>query len=64
VLKLFPTVGPVTVARSVLYAITCKRRSVIVGPVAGIVLGSAAIMPRSLDLAFMTLLFKGKRATV
>ena len=62
VLKLFPSVGPVTVARAVMSAVVRKRRSVIVGPVAGIVLGSAAIMPRSLDLAFMTLLFKGKRA--
>jgi hypothetical protein len=44
-------------------AVKNKRRSVIVGPVAGIVMGTAAIMPRSLDLAFMTLLFKGKRAT-
>ena len=61
VLKLFPTVGPVTVARAVMRAVARKRRSVVVGPVAGVVLASAAIMPRSLDLAFMTLLFKGKR---
>ena len=61
VLKLFPTVGPVTVARAVMSAVARKRRSVVVGPVAGVVLGSAAIMPRGLDLAFMTLLFKGKR---
>jgi short-subunit dehydrogenase len=64
VLKLFPTVGPVTVARAVMSAVARKRRSVIVGPVAGIVMGTAPIMPRGLDLAFMTLLFKGKRATV
>jgi uncharacterized protein len=62
VLKLFPTVGPATVARASLRAADRGRRFVIVGPVAGIVLGTAAIMPRALDLAFMTLLFKGKRA--
>jgi short-subunit dehydrogenase len=62
VLKLFPTVGPVTVARAVMSAVRRKRRSVIVGPVAGVVMGTAPIMPRGLDLAFMTLLFKGKRA--
>jgi short-subunit dehydrogenase len=61
VLKLFPTVGPKTVARAVMSAVRRKRRSVIVGPVAGIVMGTAPIMPRGLDLAFMTLLFKGKR---
>jgi short-subunit dehydrogenase len=62
VLKLFPSVGPATVARAVMSAVRRKRRSVVVGPVAGIVMGSAAIMPRSLDLAFMTVLFKGRRA--
>lgn len=62
VLKLFPSVGPMTVARAVLSAARRRRRSVIVGPVAGIVMGTAAIMPRTLDLAFMTLLFKGRRA--
>jgi short-subunit dehydrogenase len=61
VLKLFPSVGPKTVARAVISAVKHRRRSVIVGPVAGIVMGTAAIMPRSLDLAFMTLLFKGRR---
>lgn len=61
--KLFPTVGPVTVARAVMSAVRRRRRSVIIGPVAGIVMGTAPIMPRGLDLAFMTLLFKGKRAT-
>lgn len=60
--KLFPTVGPVTVARAVLSAVRRKRRSVIIGPVAAIVMGSAPILPRGFDLAFMTLLFKGKRA--
>jgi len=64
VLKLFPTVGPVAVARAVMNAVARKRRSVIVGPVAGIVMGTAPIMPRGIDLAFMTLLFKGKRAAV
>jgi len=62
VLKLFPTVSAATVARAVMGAVRGRRRSVIVGPVAGIVMGTAPIMPRSLDLAFMTLLFKGKRA--
>jgi short-subunit dehydrogenase len=60
--KLFPTVGPATVARAVIGAARRRRRSVIVGPVAGIVMGTAPIMPRGLDLAFMTLLFKGRRA--
>lgn len=62
VLKLFPSVGPRTVARAVMSAVRHKRRSVIVGPVAGIVMATAAILPRSFDLAFMTLLFKGARA--
>jgi len=61
VLKLFPTVSAATVARAVMSAVRRRRRSVIVGPVAAIVLGTAPIMPRGLDLAFMTLLFKGKR---
>ena len=60
--KLFPTVGPVTVARAVMSAVRRRRRSVIIGPVAGIVMGTAPILPRGFDLAFMTLLFKGKRA--
>jgi len=62
VLKLFPSVGPVTVARAALRAARSQHRSVIVGPVAGIVMATAAILPRWLDLAFMTLLFKGGRA--
>ncbi len=61
VLKLFPTVGPKTVARAVLSAAQRHRRSVIIGPVAGIVMATAPVMPRGLDLAFMSLLFKGKR---
>jgi short-subunit dehydrogenase len=64
VLKLFPTVGAATVARAVLSAADHRRRSVIVGPIAGIVMASAAIMPRGADLAFMTLLFKGRRGPV
>ncbi len=64
VLKLFPSVSAATVARAVLSAARRGRRSVIVGPVAGIVMGTAPIMPRGLDLAFMTLLFKGKRTVV
>ena len=61
VLKLFPTVSAATVARAVLRAARLRRRSVIVGLIAGIVMGTAAIMPRGLDLAFMKLLFKGRR---
>jgi short-subunit dehydrogenase len=60
--KLFPTVGPKTVARAVMSAVRRRRRSVIIGPVAGIVMGTAPILPRGFDLAFMTLLFKGRRA--
>jgi short-subunit dehydrogenase len=63
VLKLFPSVSPVTVARAVINAAQRRRRSVIVGPIAGIVMGTAPILPRGLDLAFMTLLFKGKRGS-
>jgi NAD(P)-dependent dehydrogenase (short-subunit alcohol dehydrogenase family) len=62
VLKLFPSVSAGTVARAVMNAVRRRRRSVIVGPIAGIVMSTAPIMPRRLDLAFMTLLFKGKRA--
>lgn len=61
VLRLFPTVGPTTVARAVMDAVGSRRRSVIVGPVAAVVMGTAPIMPRGLDLAFMALLFKGRR---
>jgi hypothetical protein len=42
-------------------AVDRRRRSVIVGPVAGIVMGTAPILPRGFDLAFMTFLFKGRR---
>jgi short-subunit dehydrogenase len=59
--KLFPAVGPVTVARAVMSAARGRRRSVIIGPIAGIVMGTAPILPRGFDLVFMTLLFKGKR---
>jgi short-subunit dehydrogenase len=62
VLRLFPSVSASTVAHAVLGAARKRRRSVIVGPVAGIVMGSAPVMPRGLDLAFMSLLFKGRRA--
>lgn len=64
VLKLFPSVSAKTVARASLRAARRGTRSVIVGPVAGIVMGTAPILPRGFDLAFMTLLFKGKRAPV
>jgi short-subunit dehydrogenase len=58
VLKLFPTVGAATVARAVRSAARRRRRSVIIGPVAAIVMGTAPIMPRMLDLPFMSMLFK------
>jgi short-subunit dehydrogenase len=61
VLKLFPSVSAATVARAVLRAARDGNRSVVVGPVVATVMGTAAIMPRGLDLAFMALLFKGKR---
>jgi short-subunit dehydrogenase len=61
--KLFPSVGPATVARAIMHAVERRRRSVVVGPIAGIVMGTAPILPRSFDLAFMTLLFKGRRAS-
>ena len=61
VLKLFPTVGPTTVARAILSAAQRRRRSVIIGPVAGVVMGTAPVMPRGLDLPFMSLLFRGRR---
>ncbi|WP_298199993.1 SDR family oxidoreductase [Novosphingobium sp.] len=61
VLRLFPSVSPATVARAILRAADRRRRSVIVGPVAAIVMATAPIMPRPLDLAFMTLLFKRRR---
>ncbi len=60
VLKLFPSVGAATVARAVRAAVRRQRRSVIIGPVAAIVMGTAPIMPRVLDLPFMSLLFKAR----
>ncbi len=61
VLKLFPATTAMNVARLTLKAALTGKRSVIVGPIAAIILASAAIMPRSLDLAFMALLFRGQR---
>jgi short-subunit dehydrogenase len=63
VLRLFPSVSSATVARAALGAALRRRRSVIVGPIAGLVMGTARILPRGLDLAFMSLLFKPRRAT-
>lgn len=60
VLKLFPAVSAVSVARSTLKAAVKGTRSKVVGPIAGIIMATAPIMPRGLDLAFMSLLFKGK----
>lgn len=60
VLKLFPAVGAATVARAVRSAARRRRRSVIIGPVAAVVMGTAPIMPRALDLPFMSMLFKAR----
>ena len=60
VLKFFPSVSAATVARAVRAAVRHQRRSVIIGPVAAIVMGTAPIMPRILDLPFMSLLFKAR----
>ena len=62
VLKLFPSVTAATVARAVRTAVRRQTRSVIVGPVAAIVMGTAPIMPQALDLPFMSLLFKARGA--
>jgi short-subunit dehydrogenase len=61
VLKLFPSIASATVARAVRSAVRRQRRSVIIGPVAALVMGTAPIMPRVLDLPFMSLLFKERR---
>jgi len=61
VLKLFPSVSAATVANAVIKAATQGRSSVIVGPVAALVMATAPIMPRVLDLPFMSLLFKGRQ---
>jgi uncharacterized protein len=58
VLKLFPATSALNVARLALKAALTGKRSVVVGPIAAIIMASAAIMPRSLDLAFMALLFR------
>ena len=64
VLKLFPAVSAKTVARAVLRAGRSGRRSIMVGPIAAVIMASAPLMPRFLDLAFMSLLFKGRRGAV
>jgi short-subunit dehydrogenase len=61
VLKLFPSVSAASVARTVLRVARTGRRSVVVGPIAAIIMATAPIMPRGFDLAFMSLLFKGRR---
>jgi len=61
VLKLFPSVTAASVARAVLKTARTGRRSVVVGPIAGVIMASAPLMPRSLDLAFMSLLFRRRR---
>ena len=63
VLKLFPAVSPASVARCVLRLARSGRRTAVVGPIAAIIMATAPIMPRGLDLAFMSLMFKGKRGS-
>lgn len=62
VVKLFPAVSAMSVARVVLRVARNGRRSVVVGAIAAVVMATASLMPRRLDLAFMGLLFKSKRA--
>ena len=57
----FPAVSAAYVARTALKAALRGRRSIMVGPIAALIMATAPIMPRSLDLAFMGLLFRGKR---
>ncbi len=61
VLKLFPSVSAATTARAVLRVARSGRRSIVVGPIAAVIMATAPLMPRGLDLAFMALLFKAKR---
>ncbi len=61
VLKLFPSVSAASVARNVLRVARTGRRSAVVGPIAAIIMATAPIMPQGFDLAFMSLLFKGRR---
>jgi len=61
-LKLFPSVSATAVARTILYVARSGRRSISVGPIAATVMATASLMPRGLDLAFMRLLFRSKRA--
>jgi hypothetical protein len=56
----FPSVAEATVARAVRAAVRRHRRSVIIGPVAAIVMRTAPIVPRVPDLPFMSLLFKAR----
>jgi short-subunit dehydrogenase len=64
VLKLFPSVSAAHVARTVLRVARSGQRSAVVGPIAAIIMATAPIIPRGFDLAFMSLLFKGRRAPV
>ncbi len=57
----FPAVSAAYVARTALKAALRGRRSIMVGPIAAVIMATAPIMPRGLDLAFMGLLFRGKR---
>ncbi len=59
----FPAVSATYVARAALKAALRGRRSIMVGPIAAVIMATAPIMPRSLDLAFMGLLFRGKRTS-
>jgi hypothetical protein len=64
VLKLFPAVSAAAVARAALRAGRKGRRSIAVGPIAAVIMATAPVMPQALDLAFMSLLFKGRRSMV
>lgn len=55
----FPAVSAAYVARAALKAALSGRRSIMVGPIAAVIMATAPIMPRGLDLAFMGLLFRG-----
>jgi len=61
VTKMFPSVSAAKVASVALRAGCRGRRAVNVGPIASAIMASAAVTPRSLDLALMGLLFKGRR---
>lgn len=60
VMKLFPSASPASVARAVLRVAKSGKRSVFVGPIAGLIMATAPIIPRGVDLGLMSFLFKGE----